>query len=80
MLLGVKTAEDGDGMIVRLQEFDGKETTVTVWLNEALGITSASVTDFLERDLRPATVEKAGGGVVVREAIGPKGYLTLKLK
>lgn len=80
MLLGVKTAEDGGGMIVRLQEFDGRETTVTVWLNEALGVTSASVTDLLERELRPATVEKAEGGVVVREVIGPRGYLTLKLK
>lgn len=80
-VLGVKTAEKGSGLIVRMQEMDGAQTRVTIKLAPELNITKATVTDLVEKPVRESTVAPGNqGAATVTETLGPRGYLTLLLE
>lgn len=78
-LLGVKSAEDGRGMVVRLQEMDGKGGGVKLRVNKLLGVSNASSSNLLERDERPLRIEKDGEDLIVDGIIPPKGLLTIRI-
>lgn len=79
MLSGVKQAEDGEGLIVRLYEFAGEETQAEVRLHESLVGTEASAieTDLLERPLEQSTATLAEGALNV--TIPANGIATVRL-
>ncbi len=80
-VLGVKTAERGGGIVVRVQEMDGADTPVTVTLSPKLKVTRATVTDIVERPVRAARVDTdSQGNSVVTETAPARGYLTLLLE
>jgi hypothetical protein len=56
LLLGMKAAEDGDGVILRLAETEGRETACQVSL-PILDIEQAWQTDLVERNITPVTIE-----------------------
>jgi len=57
LLLTLKQAEDGNGLIVRLMETEGKDTTVTVRL-PFLTITRAYQTNLVEENERLLSAQK----------------------
>lgn len=67
MLAGLKSAEDSDGVIVRLFEFEGKETRAELRLSRVLApADSAAVeTDVLERPLESGAAEMNGDVLAV---------------
>jgi hypothetical protein len=80
-VLGVKTAEKGGGLVVRVQEMDGADTPVTVTLSPKLKVTRATVTDIVERPVRAARVDTdSQGNSVITETAPARGYLTLLLE
>lgn len=81
-IIGVKAPEDGDGLIVRLQEMDGLETEFTLRASASLGLGGAAFTNFLENEDSPAlkTALDGGGDIIISEKIPPRGYLTIRLK
>lgn len=80
-LLGVKTADDGNGIIVRLQEMDGKKTPVKVTVSPLLKAGSAVRTNLLEEGATRIAAKRAqGGGLLIEDTIGPRGMLTIRIK
>ncbi len=56
MAFTLKRAEDGEGLIVRFMELEGKDTTARLKL-PAIQVTSARRTDIVERDREPLPVK-----------------------
>ncbi len=79
-LLGVKKAERGDGVIVRLQEMDGKRTKAAVNVSPILKITRAEKTDLLERNGKPVSVKKSKAGASIETMVPARGIVTILLK
>ena len=77
-IIGLKPADDGDGVIVYLQELAGSGRYVSVGAGAALlGFESARLVDYLERDLEEPTVP-VPDGVAVR--ISAWGVVALRLQ
>lgn len=80
-VIGVKAPEDGDGLIVRLQEMDGRETDFSLRVSSLLGLRTAAITNFLENADSPAlATDTVEGDLLISEKISPRGYLTIRLK
>lgn len=75
----VKQAEDGDGLIVRVYETDGRGTTATIRFSaKALGrLRTAHEVDVLERRLAGSAVKVKNDVVQIR--IPSRGLVTLKV-
>ncbi|MFA6451042.1 MAG: glycosyl hydrolase-related protein [bacterium] len=79
-LLGVKEAEDGDGIVIRLQEMDGKAGKVKLLVDPLLKVTSAYRTNLIEDIQSKLPVAKKNGKLLVEDKIGALGMLTIKIK
>ena len=89
-LLGIKPAEQGKGIVIRLQEIAGDRTNVRLSLSSNLRFSTAHITDLMEHTISKATTSQTKdrvienrfteGGFIVEAEIGPHGYLTLKLE
>jgi len=79
MLSGLKLAEDGDAVILRLYEFEGIETQAQVAISERLVPSGAPAveTDLLEQPLASSTARLTDGVLTV--SIPPFGIATVKL-
>ena len=74
MITTIKPSEDGKGLVLRLVETSGRDTTVTIKL-PFLGIEKAYVTNLVEEELKPVEVR----GNQVTTTIKAFGIATLKL-
>ncbi len=74
-LLGVKTAHDGNGVIVRVQEMNGRKADVSLNVNPALGFNGAELTNLLEQKTGDASIS---GGVVIF-SVPPHAMQTIRL-
>ena len=72
VLTGVKRAEEGQAIVLRLQETAGKSVGVKVQLNEQLlGVVRDAVeVDLLERAVAKGSAKRAGNGFTVRVPAG----------
>jgi alpha-mannosidase len=79
-LSGMKKAEDGGALIVRLYEMDGKDTTARIKLDACLVApeTAAVETDIMERRLKTSTAKMARGTLSVK--VPAFGMVTVKLR
>ncbi|MBI2303094.1 MAG: alpha-mannosidase, partial [Armatimonadetes bacterium] len=79
MLSGLKRAEDGRGLIVRLYETDGEAVTARLALEEALVPAGAEAvqTDVLEQPLAESTARWEAG--VLSVALPPYGIATVRI-
>jgi alpha-mannosidase len=79
MLSGMKKAEDGDALIVRLYEMEGKPTTAQVRLSEALCPANAPAeeVDLVEQSLTVNTARMTDG--VLSANIPAFGLVTVKV-
>jgi len=75
MLLTLKRAEEGDGIVVRLAETEGEKTTVGLRLS-FVEVSQARLTNLVEEDQGP--LEVSGG--VVQVPIEAFGIATLRVK
>ena len=68
MLSGMKKAEDGGALIVRLYEMEGRATTARVKFDECLAAPDAAAveTDVMERPLKTNTAKMAKGTLSVK--------------
>jgi alpha-mannosidase len=68
VLSGLKKAEDDDGVVVRLYDTSGKDSTAKVVLDSALigTPTSATEVDLLERPVDTPTAKATAGGFTVK--------------
>jgi len=75
----VKLAEDGDGLIVRLYETDGRATEAVLGFSARVLGTPRAVreTDLLERPLKASTARLKNGAVRVR--LPARGIVTLQV-
>ena len=78
-LLGIKSAEDGKGFVVRLQEMDGKKTLVRIKISPNLRISSAARANLLEEDAQKLTVLREKKGRIVEDDITAHGLLTVRV-
>jgi len=80
MLSGMKKAEDGGALVVRLYETEGRATTARLKLDSCLAAPDASVveTDILERPLKENSAKMARGTLSVK--VPPFGTVTVKVK
>jgi len=74
MITTIKPSEDGEGLVLRLLETSGRNTTVTIKL-PFLSIKKAYITDLVEKELEPVEVQ----GNQVTTTIKMFGITTLKL-
>jgi len=76
---GIKKAEEGDAIIVRLYETAGRDTEATIKLNEAaLGVPrEAHEADMMERKAPGAAVRVEGGAV--RVMVPARGIIAVKI-
>jgi len=79
MISGLKKAEDSDGVIVRLYEFEGKDTEAKVRLSNLLvpADSAAVETDLLEQPLEVGNAAMAGDVLTVK--VPAHGIATVKL-
>jgi alpha-mannosidase len=79
MFSGLKQAEDGDGMILRLYEMAGRRTTAQVRLSERLVPAAAAAveTDILERPLAQSSARLQGG--ILSVDIPPFAVATVRI-
>lgn len=78
VLTSMKPAEDGAGIVLRLVEYDGRDTTAEVWLSPLLtsGFSRAELCDVLERPTgETATIEQD----ILRVPIRANGFVSLKV-
>ncbi len=75
----IKWAEDGDALIVRLQETSGTATGATLGFSPVIfgTLKSAVETDVLERGLTTSTAKTASGGCTV--TVAANGIATVKV-
>lgn len=78
-LLGVKTAEDRRGIIVRLQEMDGVATKAKITVNPILGLKNAELDDLLERPLGSPAMLLKGDNPAVEVDVPARGIVTVRL-
>lgn len=78
-LLGVKTAEDKRGIIVRLQELDGVATKAKISVNPILGLKNAEPDDLLERPLGSPALSLKGDKPAVEVDVPARGIVTVRL-
>jgi alpha-mannosidase len=79
VLTALKRAEDGDGLVLRVVEYDGVDTEVRIELHPDLlhGRTKAENVDLMERPTgEPAQVE--GSTVIVK--VKAKSFATVKIR
>ena len=74
LLLTMKKAEDGAGIILRLMETEGVKTTTTLRFR-FLRIVKAYITNLVEEDVNPLTVR----GNSIRIQIKPFGMATVRI-
>jgi alpha-mannosidase len=79
ILSGLKQAEDGEGLIIRLYETAGRQTTAEIAFNrDALGsILVAREVDLLERSLTPGSAATQGNTVTV--TVPPLGIASVRV-
>jgi alpha-mannosidase len=79
LLSGLKKAEDGEGLIIRLYEIEGRETTARVRIAPCLLPSTAVVveTDVLERPLPQSSPVLAGD--ILTAQLPPYGTVTLRI-
>ncbi len=79
LLSGIKKAEDGDELIVRLYEMDGKATEAEVQMDPSLikPDSAAVETDILERPIPNNTAKLEGG--VLKVSVPAFGITTVKI-
>ncbi len=79
MLSGLKKAEDSDGLIVRLYEMEGRETTAQVRLAPALCASGAAAaeTDLMEQPLAANTAAMSGDVLSVN--VPAHGLVTVRV-
>ena len=79
LLSGIKKAEDGDEIILRLYETDGKDTEAEIKLDPSFIKSNSSVaeTDILERQLAKNTAKLEGG--VLKVSVPAFGITTVKI-
>lgn len=75
ILLAFKAAEDGDGLIVRLAEIEGRATTVTMTL-PFVAIAQALQTNMVEEDESVLTYDRHN----VRVPIAAHGIATVRCR
>ncbi|MCY3020428.1 MAG: glycosyl hydrolase-related protein [Planctomycetota bacterium] len=80
MLSGMKKAEDGGALIVRLYETEGRATTARVKLDECLAAPDAAAveTDVMERPLKTNTAKMAKGTLSVK--VLPFSMVTVRIR
>jgi alpha-mannosidase len=80
MLSGMKKAEDGGALIIRLYEMEGRATTARVRLHPAIAApdATASETDIMEQPLKSDTARLIKGVLSVR--VPPFATVTVKVK
>jgi alpha-mannosidase len=66
VLAAVKRAEDGNGVVLRVYETDGRDTECTIAVNKAFGVSSAVEVDLLEQPLAKNTAQLADGRLTVK--------------
>jgi alpha-mannosidase len=74
-LTALKLAEDGDGIIIRLIETQGKATTATVTLPH-IAVADAKVTNLVEQDKGRADFTEHE----IQADIGAFGITTIRIK
>ncbi|MFA6448663.1 MAG: polysaccharide lyase family protein [bacterium] len=79
-VLGVKTSRDGKGIVVRMQEMDGKIGNVKLTANPLLKITSAERANLVEVSEKKLAVERGKNGLSASDKINAYGLLTIILK
>ena len=79
-LSGIKKAEDGDAVIVRLFNPGAKQVAARITLNEKLfgKISAAQETDLMEQPLRPSAAKIARNTVSV--TLPPRGIATVRIQ
>ena len=79
VLSSLKMAEDGDGLILRLAEYQGKDTEAVVVLDPLLteGLTVAEITDLMERPWNTGTVSFDGS--VLRVTVKAHSFVSVRL-
>ena len=77
-VLACKPAEDGDGIVIRLQEATGRKRLARLCLN--LQDVAVECCDLLERPMRSLPVSRSGGETVMEIDTAPFEVHTLKLK
>jgi alpha-mannosidase len=79
MVSGLKKAEEGDAIVLRLYEMEGEQTQARVMLDSALVGDDPDVTeaDLLERPLAQNTARYQAGALIVD--IGPFGLATVMI-
>ena len=75
LLTTLKRAEDGNGIIIRLIETQGKKTTATVTLPH-IAIAKALSTNLVEVDIEPAVFTKHE----IKASLKPFGITTLRIQ
>ena len=80
MVSGMKKAEDGGALIVRLYEMEGQATTARIKLDPCLVAPDAAAveTDTLERPLKTSTAKMAKGTLSVK--VPAFGMVTVKVR
>ncbi|HEX30834.1 TPA: hypothetical protein ENG04_12215, partial [Candidatus Poribacteria bacterium] len=78
-ILGLKKAEDGDGLVIRLYETEGKTTEAEIRIDPSLVKTDSEVVevDLLERPIRKDTVRMKGS--LLKVQVSPFGIATVKI-
>ena len=80
VLTALKTAEDGDGIIVRLSELNGEDTEASVVFDPAFaaGLSTAACVDLMER---PRAGGAAGfSGNTLRASVPAYGFVTVRVR
>jgi alpha-mannosidase len=80
VLTAVKKAEDANGLIFRIYEWAGKDSTAE--FHVPAGATAATVTNLMETpegQPLPVTHDATGGGEIVRAPIHPYEILTIRV-
>ncbi|HDI00653.1 MAG TPA: hypothetical protein ENF74_06695, partial [Firmicutes bacterium] len=75
MLLALKRADDGNGLVVRLVETEGRKTVARLQLSFT-EVSRAWLVNLVEEDIRPLEVSEG----TVRVPIGPFGIATVRVK
>jgi len=75
MLLALKRADDGNGLVVRLVETEGRKTVARLQLSFT-EVSRARLVNLVEEDIRPLEVSEG----TVRVPIGPFGIATVRVK
>ena len=80
VLTALKAPEDGDGLILRLVEYDGIDTEAVVTLDPALtvGLTRAEVTDLMEQPITDASA--TWDGATLRVPVRAHSFVTVVLR